>query len=404
MERVYKYKGLVAFIVVAVIILCGYEPNALKIAYLTCAHSYHLLIGDYTANEYSAHIKNLFSGDLSYHNELVDLNSLLLRYSGTSYVVKDDETVVKMKNGYLTYEVPYIADEDILESADKINSLYEFSRDHGAEFLYTMCPVKGYSGEFPAGIDNHIKTNCDRFADALINKGVPALVLQDEMEKEGITEEEAFFVTDHHWTPNTGFWALGKICSTLNSLYGFEYNKDYTDISNYSVETYKDWFLGSQGKKTGIRFSELGVDDIDLIMPKFETSLTEEQPFKEESRTGEFIDTALFLENLETKDYYHKNPYATYSGGDFRLQIFKNHLNNTGKKILVIRDSFACAVTPFLALEADTLYILDVREGDYYVGEKPSVYALIEEYSPDYVVVVYTNVARGSSLDFGYIG
>ena len=401
MGRVYRYKGFVAFLMTAVIIFCGYGRNIFGIVYSTCAYSYHLLSGDYTVNEYKGYIDNLFLDRLSYHDALVDLNSLILRYSGASYVVKDDGIVVKMKNGYLVSEASYIADEDILEGIDKINELYEFSEDHGAEFLYVMCPVKGYSGEFPAGFDNFIKSNCDRFADALVNKGVPALILQEEMEKEKITEEEAFFITDHHWTPNTGFWAFGKICNTLNSLYGFEYNTDYTDISNYTVETYEDWFLGSRGKKTGSRFSELGVDDIDLITPRFETSLTEEQPFKEESRTGEFIDTALFLENLETKDYHHKNPYATYSGGDFRLQIFKNHLNNTGKKMLVIRDSFACAVTPFLALETDTLYIVDVRDYDYYVGAKQNVYALIEEYSPDYVAVIYTDVPISAGrLDF----
>lgn len=95
-----------------------------------------------------------------------------------------------------------------------------------------------------------------------------------------------------------------------------------------------------------LRFLIKRRDDFELIVPKFESSLTEEQPLKNEIRKGSFENTVLYMKNMK-KDYYKINTYATYSGGDFRLQIMRNNLNKKGKKILLIRDSFACVVAPF---------------------------------------------------------
>lgn len=139
-----------------------------------------------------------------------------------------------------------------------------------------------------------------------------------------------------------------------------------------------------------------------MITPKFKTSFVEEQPFKNEKRTGDFTQTLLFKEHIDKKDWYNKNPYATYSGGDFRLQIFSNKHADNDRKVLVIRDSFGCAVSPFLALQNKTTYLVDVRNYDYYVGEKPNIYELIDEIKPDCVLVIYEGVATNAvgRLDF----
>lgn len=403
MKTLCRRKGLVVFIIASVFILLGYGGRAPMMIEKIGDYTAQLFTGDLSFHKFTSNIEELITNNLTYHDALIDLNSLLQRSMGENYIVKDSSPIVKMQNGYLVNEQSLLADQKIDECSEKIEAFYRYARDAGAGFLYVMCPTKGYHGAFPDGIENNIPANCDRFARALTDRGIPSLILQDRMDEAGLREEEAYFITDPHWTPETGLWAMGEICGTLDDLYGFDYSAEYADLSNYEIETYEDWFLGSLGKKTGRYFSELGVDDIDLITPKFETQLTEAQPFKEEMRTGEFLDTVLFMENLEERDFYGKNPYATYSGGDFRLQILTNHLNPNGKRMLVIRDSFACAVTPFLALEASEIYTVDLRNYSYYVGEKLSAYDLIEEYDPDYVLVIYTGVspADGSGrLDF----
>ena len=176
---------------------------------------------------------------------------------------------------------------------------------------------------------------------------------------------------------------------------------DYTDIRSYTIKTYDKWFLGSLGKKVGAYFTWGGADDFELITPNFDTNLTESQPIKDIERNGSFEDTALYMENMK-KDYFNINTYATYSGGDFRLQIMKNNLNQNGKKILMIRDSFACVVAPFLALQTSELHICDMRDYEYYVGEKLNAEDYIKQLKPDYVIVLYSGVSSIEDSDGKY--
>ena len=105
----------------------------------------------------------------------------------------------------------------------------------------------------------------------------------------------------------------------------------------------------------------------------------------------------MYMENVETKDYYNLNPYVAYSGGDFREQIITNKLNPDGETILLVRDSFSCAMAPFLSLATSRMNCVDVRDGGY-VGSKINVYEYIEALKPDYLVVMYTGVSSGDDL------
>ena len=215
------------------------------------------------------------------------------------------------------------------------------------------------------------------------------------MENDGISEAEAFFITDHHWKPKSAIWATAKICNELNNRYGFEYDKSMFDLSNYNIKTYEDWFLGSQGKKVGRFFTDLYVDDIDIITPKFDTSLTVSQPLKKESKTGTFEETLISKVRYEEKGYYDYNPYVAYTGGDYHIQTIENLNNTEGKDILVIRDSYAAALTPFLSLTAHNTHMLDLREMSGMYGDRvASVSQYIEEMKPDYVIVMYYGVNK----------
>ncbi len=339
---------------------------------------------------------------LSYHNTLVDINSLLMRAFGTRVIEKADTTVVLTDSLYLANPRPYIEDQSLKTRAEKLKELKAVSEENGAKFLYITAPTKGYSMALPDNVEDFTKSNCNRFFKYLDENSIDHLNLIDAMEKEGYTEEDIFFVTDHHWKSDYAFMAAGMICEYLNITHGFQYDTKVTDISNYSVKTYKDWFLGSQGKKAGRFFTPLGTDDINIILPKFDTHLTESQRAKGTVREGSFGDTVMYMENIEKKDYYNLNPYATYSGGDFREQIITNHLNPDGARVLLIRDSFSCAMSPFLSLALSEVSCIDVREGAYYVGEKINAYDYIKTYKPDFVLVMYTGVSSGDDLfDFG---
>ncbi len=343
-----------------------------------------------------SYVSDTASKSLSYHDTLMDIDSAKNNLLNTAIIIKDDSTIAKTESGTLTEVFPYVPDETIETAVSNIEALYATAIKNDADFLYVGVAQKSYGLELPSNVSDYSKVNYDRFINSLSNKNIPTLNLTDELNKSGKWSEDLFFITDHHWKPNVGFWATEKICSTLSVNYGFVYDDYYTNPENYETTTYENWFLGSYGKKTG-RFFVNGAEDIDIILPKFDTKFTSAQPFKNETKQGTFYEVLMESDFIETKDPYHLNAYATYTGGDFQYQIVKNELNPNGKKILVLRDSFACVVTPYLAMNTSELHIFDMRDFTKVSEDRIDVHEYIEKEKPDYVILLYSGMLNDIS-------
>ena len=329
--------------------------------------------------------------ELRYHNALMDLNSVRENLLGTRILQKGSTVIVKSDSGSLSDEIRKVSRNDMKEPLSRIHTLKEVSEHYGAHFLYCAAPGKELYETLPLNAENFCAENYGSFLTLLEESGIPVLDCSSAFREKGLSASDLFYKTDHHWQIRTGFHAASAICEELSRRYGFSYDPFYADLGNYTVTVYPDWFLGSKGKKTGAFFTSGGPDDFELITPAFPTQFQEEQPFRNEVREGRFEDTLLYMKNME-KDFYKVNTYATYSGGDFRLQIMKNRLNPEGRTILMIRDSFACAAAPFLALYTSELHLCDMRNFSSFVGDKINAEDYIRETRPDYVVVLFNGI------------
>ncbi|MBQ4563939.1 MAG: hypothetical protein IJA58_05610 [Lachnospiraceae bacterium] len=387
-------KNIIVFVLVFLFIGFGFSPtlySALRYCVIDLLVNNLPAQGTDAFHQFTSDVDNQ-SKKLLYSDVLLDLDSLKQRYLNTKLVQKGVETVVKTTDNALIVPYSHYPQDDLEAEASIIQSLQHAAEENGADFLYIAAPEKNMAYDVPANIENHSIDNFHRYMEALKQRDVPVLDLYNTLQQENMINIDTFFKTDHHWKPETAFWATGEICQALSDQYGFQYNKNYTNIENYNTQVYSDWFLGSYGKKVGLFFTSEGPDDITLITPKFETHLTEQLPLKEEERTGSFEQSVLHMDQIETKNYHGLSSYAAYGGGDFRLQIMKNNLNPEGKKILLIRDSFAGTVAPFLALNAGELHIIDVRT--FIPDEAINVYEYLQQINPDYVLVLYSGTGN----------
>ena len=401
MKKINKFnKNILLFVFVAVFIIGGmFSMNNIR---PVLGSVKYLITGKFTVDEAKHTIELATNDDLQYHNDLIDINSLKENILYTHLIKKDDSTVVKNDDGFLGYtSSDTLDDSEINQITESIEQLKVISEENQAEFLYCQAPAKEYYYSFPQNAENRKLENNEKLIEALRDKGVPYLDFMDIFEEEDIPTNELFYRTDHHWKEYPGFVAYQSLCKELKSRYGFEYSQEYMDYSNYNIKDYPNCFLGSIGRQVGRYFTWQGLDDFRLITPKFETNMTEEQPIKGETRSGTFEESVLFMDHLDG-DIYKTNPYSVYSGGDFRLQIMKNNLNQQGKKILLIRDSFACVVAPFLALQTSELHICDMRDMDGMIGDKINMEDYIKEIKPDYVVVLYTHVGDSSDSRYNF--
>ena len=290
--------------------------------------------------------------------------------------------VIKLHEDYLVTLTPYEHTASISKNAEEVTQLAEFCRNIGTDFLYIHLPGKvcPLSDESISGILDYSNQNADRLLQSLAASGVRTCDLRIMLHADSMNHHDAFYRTDHHWKAETGLWAAKHILKILRENYSWNVEPEILAPKNFDRVVYPEWFLGSQGKK--ITLARTKPDDFSMLYPKYETLIHYEIPSKRVNISGDFRVTYNMSQVL-SKDYYGKTPYRAYNFSDKPSASTHNFLNNSGKKILIVHDSFGNSVVPFLAMSIEDTEEIDVR---YFTG---SLRTYITVNSPDLVIVMY---------------
>ena len=301
---------------------------------------------------------------------------------------------VVLNNGYLSYKFGH---KDVAGKAAKVAELRDYLESKGIRFFYEALPYKNspYDNEVPFGLYDYGNENQMNMTTELSNRGVEIFDLTPLMhEYTGDDWYSAYFKTDHHWKPETAFWAYTQTAQYLHDKYGYELDERSMNADNYDKDVYEKWFLGSQGKKTGRYVA--GVDDISIIYPKWDTHMSVTIPTQGIVREGTYKE-AVFDERCLEKDYYNISTYTAYLGNMLDLCQQRNKSAVNHAKVLVIKDSFAIAMTPYLSFMFDEVDVIDLR---YY--KEGTLKEYIDETSSDVVIMPYSSSVFGSKGVFDY--
>lgn len=290
---------------------------------------------------------------------------------------KEYNGVVEIEDGQLA---SYEEREDMSEKIQNVTNLARFCEENQAAFLYVSAPGKIMRGMETYKALDFSNANADAFLSGLKENGVDYIDVRDYMDAEGLTTKDLFFRTDHHWLPETGLWATEIVARYLSEKGLVESAPSLLAPAMWDKEVYKNFFLGSRGKKVTLQRAK--PDDITILHPKFPTHLHLEIPSKAITRDGDF-DILYNKKELEKVDYYHKNPYGAYSWGDRPYIYIRNEDAVNDKTVLLMKNSFGNVVLPFLSLQFKHTYELDLR---HFNG---SVEEAIRQKKPDVVIVLY---------------
>lgn len=276
-----------------------------------------------------------------------------------NYVIDGEYVTIRLNNGYLTENRDkIIKQENIIKNNSSFNN---YLKQRNIDFLYVQAPAKvnKYDQQLPIGIKNYGNLNADKLLEGLSNSGIDTFDLREKMKEELDDYYSAFFKTDHHWKPETGLWAAKQIAKELNQKYNFNFDIQKFDISNYNIKVYEKSFLGSEGRRVSLGYVE--PEDISLITPNWDTDITIQIPKIKLNKTGRFEDVLIDHKKLEKIDYYNNDMYAAYLYGNVPRTVIKNNLNHSGKKILMLNESFSLAMVPFLVDGASEIHLIDLR-------------------------------------------
>lgn len=345
-------------------------------------------------------------------NALLDRDHLFIELYGGAQrlmgrrVVEDTDpqyTVVRLDGDLLTFSDPDGAPMDMTVRAEEmVQFVQRAKKDYQTPVLYVQAPSKLSVSSLPDGLEDPSEAEADQFLALLKEAKVDTLDLrpafQEAAEKDPEAAAELFFRTDHHWTPVGAFLGYQLLCEKLEKSYRFSIDEDLTDPDMFQKYSFGEVFLGSQGRRVGSAYA--GLDDLEIWSAKELTHFTYSVPVIGIQREGPFVTTLLFPERLAETDLYNDNPYAIYAGGDYLLARAVNHDLPEGKRVLVLRDSFGCGLTPFLSMACGEVMAMDPRQ---FNGNQDIMMHYIDWLEPDLILVLNTTGSLRVEKLFPYL-
>ncbi|MBE5889764.1 MAG: hypothetical protein E7282_02220 [Lachnospiraceae bacterium] len=381
MENMYMKKGLAIFL--CLIIGIGFIKNG--------ALSQMQKICDYVKQDPKklddaismTTIQSDFSNNLFARSQLIDFNGQLLDglqmndfyYHSSGFIVTEgDYIMTPHKYTSTDYEVEQIA------------NFYDFLSENKIGLLYVNAPSK-YTDDSvwdKYGIKAYGNKNTDYFLNRIEQLGIPTIDLRKNMEEEKIDVHDLFYRTDHHWTVPAGLWATQIIANGLNEYCGHSIDVSIYDKDNYEFITWKNCWLGEQGKKASAAL--VGLDDYTKVTPKFETSyIFKTANGNVEGDFSKFINEDVY--NTENDVYMNTSWHYSYQ----RINCVNQNVEHG--KILLLCDSYGHVTEPFLSLgvhEVDSLILRNYDTSKFDLRD----YIIKNKY--DTVIVCYAQFMIGA--------
>ncbi|MDE6271796.1 MAG: hypothetical protein K2M31_02175 [Muribaculaceae bacterium] len=165
-------------------------------------------------------------------------------------------------------------------------------------------------------------------------------------------EEDIYLRTDHHWAPLGAYYAAKAFANAAGVPF-----KDLTSYEKKTIHGYVGSMYG-YSKDISIKNSP---EDFIFYVPKGLNPQTTYRDYKVNSNYQ------VVSEGPAVKgDFFYKYPdgnpgaYCTYMGSDKRLTHIHTG-SSTGRRLVIIKDSYGNPVPSFLFYSFDDIYVVDFR-------------------------------------------
>lgn len=189
-------------------------------------------------------------------------------------------------------------------------------------------------------------------------------------------EEALYYKTDHHWTTKGAFYAYQEVIKSMGITPMME--------SDFIIKEVSTNFYGTYYSK--VHDNRLQPDIINIYEPK------EKVDYEVFNFDGNRTSKELYeWEHLKKRDQY-----SLFLGGNHSLITIKSSIQN-GKKIAVIKDSYAHAFVPFLVSHFEEVHMIDLRYNHN------SVHEYIKENKIENVLFLYNLDNFSTDTNFGWL-
>lgn len=297
----------------------------------------------------------------------VDLTTGLQTFLGK----KDINGVYIGENGYLIEKyTEEDFDEEIVENNIDVLAAFlnemteEYGSDH-VDFLTVPSKACAMPDLLPAWAEGYPEEEITEALCDLLDEPEIYLDLTETLQEH--QDEYIYYRTDHHWTTLGAYYAYAAFAERKGH--------EVPSLDSYEIETAADDFYGTTYNKL---HQNVEPDTVELYHSEAEENVTVDM------NDGETVsDSFYFFDELEESDKYR----IFFAGNTEKIVI--TTAADTGRTLLMLKDSYANCFVPFLAGEYDTIILYDLR----YAGDTIDV--LLDEYGEEITdVLVLYNVEK----------
>ncbi|MGI5824548.1 MAG: DHHW family protein [Bacillota bacterium] len=275
---------------------------------------------------------------------VVSNNQSAIEYTATGKYESYNDFVVVDHQGY----AKFIFNEASTQKYIDALNYYAENLDEDIN-LYSMLVPTAAEWYVPEAYKSNFAKQRD-VLDYVWNRTDPRIKKVDIYDKMNEHRDEYLYLkTDHHWTALGGYYGYTVLANVL----GFQpMPMDYFTYRDTGID-----FVGSIGWNTPTKQLEANPDHLYYFEVPHDITYTYY------SNAGQAYTSKGVYKSQWLKD---KNKYAYFMGGDLAVIKLQTDVHN-GKKLLLMKDSYANTVVPLLTAHYEEIYLIDPRHSNYNV-------------------------------------
>ncbi|MFJ7667198.1 DHHW family protein [Lysinibacillus sp. NPDC097195] len=337
---VFSFVGTILFFALLFFILPHQRFSELENRYLQATP--HVTWDNVVSKKYAEEAERFVTDHFPFRDKWLGVKSIVEQ----SRLQQENNNIYKGKDGYL-FDKFTKPDERQLQQ--DIDAVQQFALNHpkvNMTFMLAPTSIGLYPERLPWLAPVYPQKKVNQWIEKQLHNDVTFINGFDFLAPH--TNEAIYYRTDHHWTTYGAYLAY----------VAFAQQKGWQPLaqSDFKIETVSDSFLGSYHTRS--QFTGVAPDQIQAYIPRKQVET--EMYIADSNETF----TTMYNKSFLTK----KDQYSYFLGGVHALMKLTTKLNPQQmdqQKLLIIKDSYAHNVIPFLTNHIAEIHVIDLR---YYNG------------------------------------
>jgi len=250
--------------------------------------------------------------------------------------------VFRGRDGYLLEDITAPSGDQLSLTISSLKDFRAKNPDISMSFLLAPNAANILSDKLPlfAATENQ-NLYMDAFLGSLSSSGYEVIDVRDAF-REKIENVQLYYRTDHHWTTDGAYIAYLEYVKKLG----------IPDDTVYDALVVKNDFRGTLASKSG--FTNGKNDALTIYLPTAESPYDPSVIYYPDTTDK----TTVFyrLDSLDTKD-----AYTVFGGSNHPVYTVRTPIRDNEQCLLLIKDSYANSMIPFLAQDYYQIVVVDPR-------------------------------------------